>query len=666
MIKRHFVSAVFFFAFSFFLQATNYIVSGLDYSMNGLYKQQSVLLNGKPVYVKTAARYYIAFNGTQWLIGYGDYNFPYQISFVNASTADTPPLTQWTSIYGPSTMPMPVLAIEPPTLTYSRSKFVEHYTNNAGTNDTIQIAYNKVAGDEFSGIDGDNFISAGKVQVLNVPAGMTASIIRRSDSTLLFSIKGNALNHLNADDVNDLTVRFKPEAFVGNDTMHMIGAYQKNMQVDFREVFTVGSTGADYATIKEAEVGVTSYDILELAAETFTESNINISKSLVIIGQGADKTIVQAHEQKNMATGRVFNFYYSPDTTYIKGITVRHGYLTGNGGGNFTNGAGIECNTPLEMYSCQISDNTCHIPSDASGVGAGIRANAVKLFDCLVSNNHLSNVTEFGQVWGGAIFTGSMYLVNTTVCGNYSSDVGGGLYAFNATLINCTVSGNTSNASGGGIHVEGNTTIINSIMSGNTAVNQDAADLGRSTGTLNVSNSIIKKAAMAKSAYGSSSTLSGPVFNGTVTNIITGDPMLEALANNGGPTYTFALSAGSAAIDNSASGSLTPDRDQRGYTAIGQRDVGAFEYGATAPVATSVNSSNPASLVRIYPNPSKGIFKIEGAKDNILVSNVAGGAIGGRMLENELLDLSDLQKGMYLLTVTLNENTTTVIKVVIE
>ena len=73
------------------------------------------------------------------------------------------------------------------------------------------------------------------------------------------------------------------------------------------------------------------------------------------------------------------------------------------------------------------------------------------------------------------------------------------------------------------------------------------------------------------------------------------DPLLGALADNGGPTQTFALLAGSPAIDgvtfNAPNG--TPSTDQRGVARPhGVRyDIGAFELAAQPGPAFNVNSS---------------------------------------------------------------------------
>jgi hypothetical protein len=72
------------------------------------------------------------------------------------------------------------------------------------------------------------------------------------------------------------------------------------------------------------------------------------------------------------------------------------------------------------------------------------------------------------------------------------------------------------------------------------------------------------------------------------------DPLLAPLANNGGPTDTMALDAGSPAID---AGDDCPATDQRGVTrARGNTcDAGAFESGFTAAALTATGSMATAT-----------------------------------------------------------------------
>ena len=69
-----------------------------------------------------------------------------------------------------------------------------------------------------------------------------------------------------------------------------------------------------------------------------------------------------------------------------------------------------------------------------------------------------------------------------------------------------------------------------------------------------------------------------------VTDITGSEPLLGALANNGGPTQTQALQAGSPAIDHGGTSTTgCPSADQRGSTRPdeagdgGTCDIGAYE-----------------------------------------------------------------------------------------
>jgi hypothetical protein len=62
------------------------------------------------------------------------------------------------------------------------------------------------------------------------------------------------------------------------------------------------------------------------------------------------------------------------------------------------------------------------------------------------------------------------------------------------------------------------------------------------------------------------------------------DPRLGPLQDNGGPTKTYALLAGSPAIDRGLAPGLAPPADQRGVGRSGPPDIGAFEFLPPSPV----------------------------------------------------------------------------------
>jgi hypothetical protein len=127
---------------------------------------------------------------------------------------------------------------------------------------------------------------------------------------------------------------------------------------------------------------------------------------------------------------------------------------------------------------------------------------------------------------------------------------------------NSTVAFNSAGTStGGGIHNAGILTIESTLV-----VNNSAATGPDVNGAVTAYYSLIGSSA-------------GATITGTM-NKLDVDPLLAALADNGGPTKTHALLAGSPAINagNNPAG-LTTDQRGPGFPRVigGQADIGAFE-----------------------------------------------------------------------------------------
>jgi beta-glucanase (GH16 family) len=240
--------------------------------------------------------------------------------------------------------------------------------------------------------------------------------------------------------------------------------------------------------------------------------------------------------------------------------------------------------------------------------------------------------TDAGDFWqgGGGIYNGegaTLELIDSSVVDNTAAWSGGGVYSFfntDTTIVRSTISGNVSNDVGGAIRMLGNATIVNSTISGNTAtgwyggaifhtdgvmdiVNSTIADnvapdwapfaifVGTFTdasATLNLTNSIVADnqwagcfvgylgpGAVALNSGGhniASDDTCNPTAPGDQANT---DPLLGPLADNGGPTLTHALLAGSPAID-AADDAVCPATDQRGVARPqgAACDAGSYEF----------------------------------------------------------------------------------------
>ena len=276
-----------------------------------------------------------------------------------------------------------------------------------------------------------------------------------------------------------------------------------------------------------------------------TSGELLVETSVTINGPGADVLAVDG----NMIS-RGFRIPVSGKTIAISGFTIRNGHA-GNAGGGIDN----ENNDTLMITNCTVSGNT-------AGLGGG-------MFN------------------GGPLTIGSM-----TVSGNSAAN-GGGIYnsgGGTATITNSTFSGNTA-SSGGGIFNIGTFTITNSTLSNNSAslgggvFNNETLQIGDTILNMGASGANISDFGTVTSlGYNLSSDNGGGVLTGPGDQINT-DPLLGPLQNNGGPTFTHALSPGSPAI-NTGDPTFTPPPsfDQRGPGFVrvvsGRIDKGSFEVQA--------------------------------------------------------------------------------------
>jgi hypothetical protein len=177
-----------------------------------------------------------------------------------------------------------------------------------------------------------------------------------------------------------------------------------------------------------------------------------------------------------------------------------------------------------------------------------------------------------------------------------------------ASIDHTLMSGNTSNAvdvkSGGSATIT-NSTLYNSIqgfdgvlLGGTATLNEDtiAGNAGNgidktAAATASVTNTILSNNALGNcnrtaGLTGSNdgdtdATCGATITTGGFSNV---SAKLASLANNGGPTNTLALQAGSPAIDHGTGAGAGAD-DQRHFARDATPDIGAYEFGATAPGA---------------------------------------------------------------------------------
>jgi hypothetical protein len=218
-------------------------------------------------------------------------------------------------------------------------------------------------------------------------------------------------------------------------------------------------------------------------------------------------------------------------------------------------------------------------------VSSGSRQGTLTLLNSTVSANTAS---QFGG--GLQISSGSATVDKSTVSGNLARANGGGLNnSGTLTLTNSTVSGNSVSQDGGGVYHADDTLFLNeTLISGNTAVaGPELYNVPSASSTINANNSNLF-------GHGGDAGVTNftPGANDLVPGVALAAVLSTALADNGGPTGTHALVAGSPAID--AAGTCLPTTDQRGIPrpqgadgdgdGFPDCDIGAFEIGVALPL----------------------------------------------------------------------------------
>ena len=261
---------------------------------------------------------------------------------------------------------------------------------------------------------------------------------------------------------------------------------------------------------------------------------------------------------------------YSSSTTAV--MTVTNSVFSGNFA--VDEGGAIRSGGTLTVTNSTFSDNSAQ-----SGGGIEHLGNLT-----VADSTFLNNSASFGGgiANDGALTTGN--ITNTTFSNNSAIDGGGITNSGVLTVTNSTFSNNSASAFGGGIHnyTYFSLTIVNSTFSNNSATKSGAGIYNYNWGILNYANTLIANSTSVGECVNLGTlglNINNLVEDGSCSASLNGDPKLGPLTNNGGSTQTFALLAGSPAI-NAGDDASCPSTDQRGVTRpYGSHcDIGAYEY----------------------------------------------------------------------------------------
>jgi hypothetical protein len=360
-------------------------------------------------------------------------------------------------------------------------------------------------------------------------------------------------------------------------------------------------TESGKTTLRDALASADDGDIITFDVTgtiTLGGTELVIADSVTIQGPGADQLTIDGDSASTVLQ------LNSGKTATVSDLTIT------NGDAPSGYGSGIWKEGNLTLSRVELINNA------ATGFGGAIAnmSGLLTIEDSTLAGNSAPH--------GGAIYSMSsqtMTIRGTTISANYTQWSVSGAITVNVStaasfnISNSTISGSTGDGAGlamHGVSSSGNPiditgTLRNSTIADNAAVgvsmNAISNDSETAIVTLSVGSTIVAGNATDYSIFESggedaqtnlnsggrnlTGDASGPAAAG---DVISTDPLLEALANNGGPTQTHALGDGSPAIDKGENLSFS-DYDQRGpgftrfsddpnVTNAGDgTDIGAFE-----------------------------------------------------------------------------------------
>ncbi len=381
----------------------------------------------------------------------------------------------------------------------------------------------------------------------------------------------------------------------------------------------------DDAGLRGAIAAASSGDVLDLTAcseITLTAGEIHVNvDDLTLNGPGADHLTIDG-----AASAYYFNRIFDhtgTGTLSINGMTLADahyiGYVPGalvKGGciysaasvslsdavvtgcmvdtitADYALGGGIYAAGDVTLVNSSVTSNTAFSPNnEAEGGGVFVRGKFTATDSSIADNEVVApmsyaiggGITVLGsgdvnilrstlsgnkaQFRGGASVntTGSVEVANSTISSNVASlYVGGASFIPGATIANSTITGNSSGSALFGVGIYGYQITLQGSIVANNLDSAGTTMLDVSAGLIGGADNLITSASSA-------------VPDGTIPDC----PRLTALEDNGGPTLTHKLIAGSPAIDQGNNTiPLATDQRSMGFarTFGTKTDIGAYEW----------------------------------------------------------------------------------------
>jgi len=344
------------------------------------------------------------------------------------------------------------------------------------------------------------------------------------------------------------------------DTLNMTGTLVSENSVSSEVYANCGGVGGyifSTATIADSEI----------TANTVTSSAGHADSGGIEFGYDGTAEIRNTVISKNRVSGATLahtgGIFSNVDSTLLDTVEVSYNFVTASDGSAWGGGVYTHGENEVEILNSGIYYNEVYGNGDDIGGGGLSLANGLttKIINSTISHNSISGSAD--ETFGGAgidastFHSNKLYFYNTTITENSSGGYGGGFSLFISDdsefyMQNTLIASNSASDAGQDCYIKGSEKMAS--MGYNIVGDIDDCNFESTTGDQ-----------------------TGSTSDGTVL-----DPLLNALADNGGPTMTHSLQEASIALDagnecETEAGSF----DQRGTgynrTVGTSCDIGAYE-----------------------------------------------------------------------------------------
>ncbi len=386
------------------------------------------------------------------------------------------------------------------------------------------------------------------------------------------------------------------------------GIYWRSIGSDSKSIFSiVDSNISGNASLRRGGGGIYAGNILLLSSARLwiDASTISGNQSSTRGGGGLSSFVKTRITQSTISSNRITNNGRGGGLYLVADLSIEDSTISGN---TANHGGGIYGRGKTVINHSVITNNSAINDDQNGGTGGGVHSYDTLITDSDICNNWADRsgggawLSEYATILrsnihdnrsgnsGGGIFhtRETLIIEESTIYGNSANSQGGGVYTSSdkADILSSTISGNSADTAGG-VWLAGETTIAHSTITNN--LSDSNADGMGSGGGIFVSRGVIDLDHTIVAGNHDRSGLA-PDIAGIVSSRFSllgyGADFLGPLADNGGPTPTHALLAGSPAMDGGDPTMQididgTPEFDQRSAPfgrIVGSRiDIGAME-----------------------------------------------------------------------------------------